>query len=92
MPASASGTHTTLVFELPHRPGSLVTVLQALSRQGLNLTRIGSRPIAGRLSEYSFMIEFEGDPARGEVAKALGTIRKIAPLCEVLGTYRLRKV
>jgi prephenate dehydratase len=89
---TVKGTHTTLVFELPHRPGSLVSILTSISSRGLNLTRIVSHPIPGRLREYRFMIEFEGTSSEPKTAKALKEIQAIAPLYKNLGTYKIRKV
>jgi chorismate mutase/prephenate dehydratase len=85
-------THTSLVFELPHVAGSLVAVLQVLSRRKLNLTKILSRPIPGRFEEYRFMIEFHGAvPARG-VIDALTRLEKITTFCAVIGSYPVRRV
>jgi chorismate mutase/prephenate dehydratase len=85
-------THTSVVFELPHVAGSLVAVLQALSRRGLNLTKILSRPIPGRFEEYRFMIEFSGaEPAR-EVVEALARLKRLTTFCAVIGSYPVRKI
>jgi chorismate mutase/prephenate dehydratase len=89
---SAKPTHTSLVFELPHKPGSLVAVLHVLSRRKLNLTKILSRPIPGRFEEYRFMIEFYGAaPAKG-VVDALARIEKLTDFLAVIGSYPVRRV
>ncbi len=85
-------THTSLVFELPHVAGSLVAVLQVLSRRGLNLTKILSRPIPGRFEEYRFMIEFHGAAPAKAVVDALARLRKITTFCAVIGSYPVRRV
>jgi chorismate mutase/prephenate dehydratase len=85
-------THTSLVFELPHVAGSLVAVLQVLSRRQLNLTKILSRPIPGRFEEYRFMIEFHGALPRREVAEALARLARITTFCAVIGSYPVRRV
>jgi chorismate mutase/prephenate dehydratase len=85
-------THTSLVFELPHKPGSLVAVLNVLSRRKLNLTKILSRPIPGRFEEYRFMIEFQGAVPKKEVAEALARIKKITDFFAVIGSYPVRRV
>jgi len=89
---AARATHTSLVYELPHRPGSLVAVLQVLSKRGLNLTKILSRPIPGRFEEYRFMIEFAGAEPAPLVVAALLRIRKITTFCAVVGAYPLRRI
>ena len=85
-------THTSLVFELPHKAGSLVAVLHLLSRRKLNLTKILSRPIPGRFEEYRFMIEFLGAAPAKEVADALAKIRKITDFLAVIGTYPVKRI
>jgi chorismate mutase/prephenate dehydratase len=89
---SARPTHTSLVFELPHTAGSLVAVLQVLSRRRLNLTKILSRPIPGRFEEYRFMIEFHGAVPAREVIDALNRIKKITTFFSIIGSYPVRKI
>jgi chorismate mutase/prephenate dehydratase len=85
-------THTSLVFELPHKAGSLVAALQVLSRRSLNLTKILSRPIPGRFEEYRFMIEFYGAAPAKEVVDALARLRKITTFFAVMGSYPVRRI
>ena len=89
---SPKPTHTSIVFELPHQPGSLVGVMQVLSRRRLNLTKILSRPIPGRFSEYRFMIEFQGAATSAPAAAALKRIATITDFLAVIGTYPVRKI
>jgi len=88
----ARPTHTSLVFELPHKPGSLVAVMNVLARRGLNLTKILSRPIPGRFSEYRFMIEFQGAARTEPAVGALQRIERITDFLAVMGTYPVRKI
>jgi chorismate mutase/prephenate dehydratase len=89
---SARPTHTSLVFELPHKAGSLVAALQVLSKRKLNLTKILSRPIPGRFEEYRFMIEFYGAAPAREVIDALAHMGKITTFLAVIGSYPVRRV
>lgn len=89
---SPKATHTSIVFELPHVPGSLVAVMQVLSRRKLNLTKILSRPIPGRFNEYRFMIEFQGAASREPAATALRRIGRITDFLAVIGSYPVRKI
>jgi chorismate mutase/prephenate dehydratase len=89
---SVKPTHTSIVFELPHKPGSLVAVMNVLARRGLNLTKILSRPIPGRFSEYRFMIEFQGAATSEPAVTALKQIGKITDFLAVIGSYPVRKV
>jgi chorismate mutase/prephenate dehydratase len=88
----AQATHTCLVFELPHVAGSLASVLLTLSRRGLNLTKILSRPIPGRFEEYRFMIEFHGAMPAPKVADALARLKKRTTFLAVAGSYPVRRV
>lgn len=77
----------TLAFALDHRPGTLVEALQRLSRAGVNLTRIESRPVPGRPWEYIFYVEFRFDtPAQADdaVASLQGAVHEVTEL----GRYR----
>jgi prephenate dehydratase len=49
----------SISFNLEHRKGALVSVLEALSNQGVNLTKIESRPIFGKAFEYFFYLDFQ---------------------------------
>ena len=89
---AAKPTHTSIVFELPHVPGSLVAVMQVLSRRALNLTKILSRPIPGRFEEYRFMIEFRGAAPAKPVVEALARIAKLTTFLAVIGSYPVRKI
>ncbi len=89
---SSKPTHTSLVFELPHKAGSLVAGLQVLSRRKLNLTKILSRPIPGRFEEYRFMIEFHGAVPVPVVVQALARLEKITTFLAIIGSYPVRRV
>lgn len=89
---AAAPTHTMLVFEVPHKPGALFDVLQPFAREKLNLTKIESRPIPGRFSEYRFMLEFEGIAGQANFDRAMRRVRKMLPFCNSLGSYPLRKM
>jgi chorismate mutase/prephenate dehydratase len=87
VPSRRKATHTSVIFETAHKPGSLVAVLAALSKAGLNLTRIESRPIPGRFSEYRFMIEFEGTPEGARGHRAMARVKPLTDRLAVLGSY-----
>ena len=88
----AKATHTSIVFELPHVPGSLVAVMQVLSRRKLNLTKILSRPIPGRFEEYRFMIEFQGATSTAVVSGALARIKRLTTFLAIIGSYPVKRV
>jgi chorismate mutase/prephenate dehydratase len=49
----------SLCFKLKHQPKSLLSALQIISQDYINLTKIESRPILGSVFEYIFYIDFE---------------------------------
>ncbi|MES2310436.1 MAG: prephenate dehydratase domain-containing protein, partial [Verrucomicrobiota bacterium] len=87
---TTQGTHTTLILELPHKPGALARFLLTLSKNNLNLTRIESRPIPGQFKHYRFVIEFEGDPLSPQGIQTLKIARKHAAFLQVMGHYPYR--
>ena len=78
---------TSLMLVLAHRPGALGEVLAALSAQGVNLTKIESRPIAGRAWQYRFYLDVEGHAASPAVQAALTGVTALVSELRVLGTY-----
>jgi prephenate dehydratase len=80
---------TSLIFsELgADKPGALVDALQAFSAQGVNLTRIESRPRRGGLGRYMFFIDLEGGVSDEPVAGAIEELRSHAESVRVLGSY-----
>ena len=51
--------HTSLMLVLPNRPGALYQILGRFNAQGINLTKLESRPMPGR--DFEFMFYFDID-------------------------------
>ena len=51
--------HTSLMLVLPNRPGALYQLLGRFNAQGINLSKLESRPIPGR--DFEFMFYFDID-------------------------------
>ena len=77
----------SIFFELPHESGTLYNMLSHIIYNGLNMTKIESRPIAGRTWEYRFFVDFEGNLNDGAVKNALRGIREEAMNMRILGNY-----
>ena len=58
-------------YELPHESGSLYNSLSHFIYNGLNMTKIESRPITNRNWEYRFFVDFEGNLSDSAVKNAL---------------------
>jgi chorismate mutase / prephenate dehydratase len=78
---------TTLVFSTPHQQGALRRVLEVFDAEGLNLTRIESRPLRGQLWEYCFFTDLEGHRDEPRVQRALERLRRDGAMVRVLGSY-----
>ncbi len=77
----------SLCFELSHESGALYHVLSHLMYNGLNMTKIESRPLAGRNWEYRFFLDFEGNLADSAVRNALRGLREETRNMKILGNY-----
>ncbi len=86
-PARTGNDKTSLMFEIPHKPGALADATAIFKRSRLNLTWIESFPLAGTKSEYLFFVEFEGHENDLRVRKALASLEKKTVRLEVLGSY-----
>lgn len=77
----------SLCFEVNHESGALYHALSHLMYNGLNVTKIESRPIAERSWEYRFFLDFEGNLADSAVRNALRGLREETRNMKVLGNY-----
>lgn len=71
----------------PNISGGLVVLLQKIADNGLNMTKIESRPVKNELNEFRFFIEAEGDYSKPSVKRALEDIEKAATSFKLLGAY-----
>lgn len=81
------GSKTSLIFAVPHTPGSLYNALEVFARAKINLTKIESRPTKERPWEYYFFVDFEGRRDDQKVVKVLSELAKKTAFLKVLGSY-----
>ena len=84
---SPEANKTSLVFTTRHEPGALVNCLLTISNNGLNLTKIESRPLRHTPWQYCFHIDFEGHIEDHNAQKALDELRQKASMVRVIGSY-----
>jgi prephenate dehydratase len=78
---------SSMVFTLPHSPGSLSKVLTILSFYEVNLTKIQSLPIVGREWEYLFYVDVTFTD-RLKYKQGLDAMRPLTKEFRILGEYR----
>ena len=78
----------SICFETLHESGSLYSVLSHFIFNGLNMTRIESRPIHGKPWQYQFFVDFAGNLEQQAVKNALHGIQSETESFRILGNYR----
>lgn len=83
----SSASKISLCFELPHQTGSLYHILSHFIFNGLNMTKIESRPLKGKNWEYRFFIDIEGNLREEAVLNALRGLKEETIDMKILGNY-----
>jgi prephenate dehydratase len=78
---------SSLVFGVGHVAGSLYRCLAALAERHLSLTKLESRPRAGRPWEYVFYADVEAPADAPAMIEALAEVSEHATFTRLLGTY-----
>lgn len=80
----------SLVLATRHEHGALVRCLNALADEGLNFTKLESRPRPGMPWEYVFYLDFEGHVKEPRVQAALTAVAERTLFLKILGCYPSR--
>jgi chorismate mutase/prephenate dehydratase len=87
-PVAPSGKdRTSILLQIPHRPGSLSESLAIFKQAKLNLTWIESFPLRGPETGYIFFLDCEGHIKDSKVKRSLDDLAKMAVRMEILGSY-----
>jgi chorismate mutase/prephenate dehydratase len=79
---------TSILFSIKRDVvGALYKALEPFHHNGVNLTRIESRPTRARAWEYVFFCDFEGHVEDAKVAAAIADLRPRCDFVKVLGSY-----
>lgn len=78
---------TSISFIVDHKPGTLYNALKAFAENGINLTKIESRPQVGKPWEYTFFIDLEGHRSEEKMRHALDKLQSNSHSVKILGSY-----
>lgn len=86
-PSVSGADRTSLLLGLLDRPGALNEILTVLSNENINLAKIESRPVKGKLWKYQFFIDMLGHKDDEKIARGCERLREICSYFEWLGSY-----
>lgn len=82
-----SDAYFTLFFTVKNEAGSLMRAMQAIGKNGFNLSTLTSRPTKEANWEYYFYVEGDGCIHSPEGAKMLSDLRAVCGSIRVLGSF-----
>jgi chorismate mutase/prephenate dehydratase len=82
----------SMVLSTRHEHGALVRCLNVIADEGLNVTKLESRPRPGTPWEYVFYIDVEGHIASPRMQAALAGLAERTVFVKVLGCYPAREL
>ena len=87
IPENTGKEKTSIAFKTKHYPGALISCLQRLAKNNVNLTKLESRPTPENPWEYVFYADFEGGIDDENVKTALSEMEAASLFLKVLGSY-----
>lgn len=85
---TVNSNKVSIYFEVPHESGSLYNALSHFIYNGINMTKIESRPLETRAWESRFFVDFEGNLEESAVKNALMGLRAETIDLKVIGNYK----
>ncbi len=82
----------SMVLSTRHEHGALVRCLNVIAGEGLNVTKLESRPRPGTPWEYVFYIDVDGHIASPRMQAALAGLAERTVFVKVLGCYPAREL
>ncbi|MCA1743112.1 MAG: prephenate dehydratase [Desulfovibrionales bacterium] len=86
-PETGSREKTSLLFTVTDKPGSLVEALSVLSRKGINMKKLESRPMRVEKWRYVFFTDVECDLTAEEYKDVLRELAESCHFLRILGSY-----
>lgn len=78
---------TSLMLALPNRPGSLYQLLGRFNAQGINLSKLESRPVPGRDFEFMFCFDIDASVYSPSFTRLIEELDVTLEQCSYLGSY-----
>ena len=79
--------HTSLMLVLPDRPGSLYQILGQFNAQGINLSKLDSRPMPGRDFEFMFYFDIDASVYSPSFIRLINELEVTLDHFSYLGSY-----
>lgn len=87
IPSQHTQEKTSIAMTTTHDPGALVKCLQVFSNNGINLTKLESRPIVEDPFNYIFYLDFLGDLNSKLVQDCLNEVKQFTTQIKIMGSY-----
>jgi chorismate mutase/prephenate dehydratase len=84
-------TKTSLIFATIDEKGALLDCLNLLGKNGINMTKLESRPRIGHPWQSLFYLDIEGNRDEPRVADALEKLSRKSQYLKILGSYPVRE-
>lgn len=78
---------TSIMFSIKDKVGALHDMLVPFKKNGINLTKIESRPSKKRPWEYYFFVDLQGHSHDTKIKKALAQLKRQSNIFKILGSY-----
>ncbi len=84
----ADADKISMYFVVNHEAGALFKIIEIFAKKGINMLKLESRPIQGRLFEYCFYIDFDGNLYDEWTIGAINEVKEHCVDSKVLGCYK----
>ncbi len=82
----------SLMLTLNHEPGALFRVVEVFAKHHINMVKLESRPIPGKIFEYCFYLDISGNVLQADINAVLESVKSHCIALQVLGCYRKYEV
>jgi prephenate dehydratase len=79
--------HFVMMFTVSHQAGALARAIAVIGKYGFNMEAIKSRTLKGKLWQYYFYTEIEGNPYGKSGAGMVEDLKQYCDQVRIIGTY-----